>query len=372
MSEEVYDRILGCMVGSAVGDAFGAVVEFCRADRVEKLAGKQWVDQFLPYPDDFGTDPVGVWRAAPPRGTGTDDTRNNHIFAECVIRNGGEINSQLLAVEYVDRYRNREVYYPGYGELPERHLRYMYEPSCAHLGMMELPSGRPAWAVASQGIDSAEYSFPMLWGLISLAFAGLLYSGEPEKAYTKAFELSFLDLGYARDATAMMAAMISAAVGGGMSGKDVVKVGLEVNPFDFRRRIMVDELRKLLQLADQADSDPALVDAIAREVAHRHPFDPVDVLGQPAAAVYRCDGDPVRSVVMAANDRTLDGNGNLKRLRDVDCTAGVAGALAGALQGAGAFPADWVSDVLKANRDVYGIDIEGNARRFYEAAHGSR
>ena len=367
MCEKVYDRILGCMVGNALGDSFGAVVEFCFADRVEKLAGQQWVDQFLPFPDDFGTHPVGVWQAAPPRGTGTDDTRNNHIFAECVIRNGGKINSQLLAMEYVERYRDREAFYPNYGELAEQHMRHIYERSCAYLGMRELPSGMPAWVVASHG-----RSFPTLWGLISLAFAGLLYAGEPEKAYAKAFELSFLDLGYARDATAMMAAMISAALGGEVSGKEMVKLALEIDPFDFRRRIVVDELKKFLQLADEADSDQSLVDAIAREVTHRHPYDPIDVLGQPAAAVYHCDGDPVRSIVMAANDRDLNESGDLRQLRDVDCTGGVAGALAGALRGAKAFPEDWVAGVLKANREVYGIDIEGNARRFYEVVYGAK
>jgi ADP-ribosylglycohydrolase len=367
MSEKVYDRILGCMVGNAIGDSFGAVVEFCSADRVEKLAGQQWVDRFLPFPDDFGTHPVGVWQAAPPRGTGTDDTRNNHIFAECVIRNGGQINSQLLAIEYVKRYRDRATFYPNYGELAEEHMGHMYERSCAYLGMQELPSGRPAWVVASQGS-----SFPTLWGLISLAFAGLLYAGEPDRAYAKTFELSFLDLGYARDATAMMAAMISAALGGDVSGKQMVKLALETNPFDFRWRIMAGELSRFLQLADEADSDQALVDAIAEEVAHRHAFDPIDVLGQPSASVYYCDGDPVRSIVMACNDRDLDESGNLKQLRDVDCTGGVAGALVGALHGVGAFPEDWVADVLKANRDVYGIDIEGNARRFYKAVYGAK
>jgi len=367
MSEELYERILGCMVGNAIGDSFGAVVEFCFADRVEKLAGKPWVDELLPFPDDFGTHPVGVWRAAPPRGTGTDDTRNNHIFAECVIRNGGEINSHLLAMEYVDRYRDRAAFYPKYGELAEKHMGHMYEGSCAYLGMQELPSGRPAWVVCSQG-----NAFPTLWGLISLAFAGLLYVGDPERAYAKTFELSFLDLGYARDATAMMAAMISAALGGDVSGKQMVRLALETNPFDFRWRITAHELSKFLQLADEADSDQALVDAIAREVAHRHAFDPIDVLGQPAAAVYYCDGDPVRSIVMAANDRDLDENGNLKQLRDVDCTGGVAGALVRALHGVGAFPEDWLADVLKANKEVYGIDIEENARRFCEAVYGAK
>ncbi len=74
---------------------------------------------------------------------------------------------------------------------------------------------------------------------------------------------------------------------------------------------------------------------------------------------------------MAVNDRDVDDQGGLVRLRDVDCTGGVAGALVGARHGVGAFPADWVADVLKANKDIYGIDIEANARRFCEAVHGA-
>jgi ADP-ribosylglycohydrolase len=365
MPDDLYDRILGCMVGNAIGDSFGAVVEFGTAERVREVAGKEWVDEFLPFPDDFGTHPVGVWQAAPPRGTGTDDTRNNHMFAECVIRNHGEINSQLLAIEYLERYRDRAAFYPKHEKLAEAHLRHMYERSRAYLGMKELPSGRPPWVVASQGSG-----FPSLWGLISLAFAGLLYRGQPEKAYIKAFELSYLDIGYARDATAMMAAMVSAALGGDISGRQMVSTAVEIDPLEFRHRIMVAELKKFLRLADEADDDQALVDAIAGEVAHRHAFDPVDVLGQPAAAIYHCDGDPVRSIVMAANDRDLDDGGGLRQLRDVDCTAGVAGAIVGALHGAKAFPEDWVADVLKSNIEVYGIDIEANARRFCEVVHG--
>lgn len=365
MAEELYDRILGCMLGSAIGDSFGAVVEFADSDRVRRTAGSDWVDEFLPFPEDYGTHPAGVWEVGPPRGTGTDDTRFNHIFAECVVRNGGAINSQLLAIEYLERYRDRATFYPRHADLAERWLNRIYEKSCAYLGMKELSSGRPSWVVATQGD-----SFPILWGLISLAFAGLLYVGEPEKAYEKAYELAYCDLAYARDATAMMAAMVSAALEGKVSGREMVEIGLNTNPFEFTRRFAAREIRQLVELADGAKDDRALVDAIGAKVRHRHGFDPIDVLGQPAAAVYFCDGDPVRSIVMAANDRDVDEEGNLLQLRDVDCTAGVAGALVGALHGAGAFASDWVADTLEANKKIYGIDIEANAQRFHQAVYG--
>jgi ADP-ribosylglycohydrolase len=371
MSEQLYDRILGCMVGNVIGDAFGGVVEGASAERVRRLTGKDWVDEFLPYAEDHGAHPLGTWEAAPPRGTATDDGRYNQLFVECVIRNQGQISSQLLAMEYLQLYRDREALYGKYASLAEdQFANRMVELSRAHLGM-ELPSGRPAWAILSQG----NYQFPGLQGLISLALAGLLFAGEPEKAYRKAFELDFRDIGYARDATGMMAAMVSAALAGGVTAREMIQIGLDTDPFEFGkrkydRRLLEVEIRKLLELADKAKDDRSVIEAISRHVRWRHIFDPVDVLGTPVAALWHCGGDAVRTIVMAVNDRDLDEGGRFVRLRDVDCTGSVAGALAGALNGIEAFPRGWVADTIAANKQVYGLDLEGNARGFYQAVYG--
>ena len=361
---DLYSRIFGCMVGNAIGDALGAVVEFYSAERMQKTIGSLWLDGLLPYSPDFPTDPYGVWQPGPPRGTGTDDTRNNQIFAECVIRNHGYINSQLLAIEYIERYRDVDRLPVAHQALAERHYRWAYDWSCAYLGMREMPPGEPTLAILQAG-----NTFPMLCGLISLAFTGLLYCGQPELAYTKAMELAYNDIGYAKDATAMLAAMISAALGGADAAQ-MIQAGLDTDPHHFgENRMMGQWIRRLLKVAASAPDDAALVQALAREVSVRHPFDPVDVLGVPVAALSFTAGDPIRSIVIAANDRDLDAQGNMLRLRDNDCTAGVAGALVGALRGVDAFPADWVRDVLQANKDIYGIDIEGNAQRFCAAVY---
>ncbi len=372
MSKELYSRIFGCMVGNVIGDAFGGVVEGASAERVRRLTGSDWVSEFLPYAEDHGAHPLGVWEASPPRGTATDDGRYNQIFVDCVIRNRGHVNSQLLAMEYLQLYRDRETLYGKHASLAEdQFLNRMVGFSRAHLGM-PLLDGRPAWAVLSQG----NYQFPGLQGLISLALAGLLYRGEPEKAYLAAFELDFRDIGYARDATGMMAAMISAALSADVEAKDMIKIGLETDPFGYGKRkydqrIMASEVKGLIALADEAPDDRSLVEAVSRRVRHCHIFDPVDVLGTPVAALYYSDGDPIRTIVMAVNDRDLDDDGSFVRLRDVDCTGSVAGALVGALNGIEAFPEDWVSDTISANKQVYGIDLESNARRFCDAVYGS-
>ncbi len=359
------------MVGNVIGDAFGGVVEGASAKRVKQITGKEWVDEFLPYMKDHGDHPLGIWEPGPPRGTMTDDGRYNQIFVECVVRNRGRINSQLLAMEYLRLYRDREELYGKHADLAKGQFESRMVEWCeAYLGM-ELRSGRPAWAVLSQG----NYQAPGLQGLIGLALAGLLFVGEPEKAYVTAFELDFRGIGYARDATGMMAAMVSAALAGSISAREMVEIGLRTDPFEYgklkyARRLMEVELRRLLEVADQAKDDRSLVEAISPYVTHRYVFDPVDILGISVAALSHSDGDAVRTIIMAANDRDLDAGGKLVRLRDVDCTASVAGALAGALTGVQGFPDDWVADAIAANKQVYGIDLEANARRFCEVVHG--
>jgi len=103
-----------------------------------------------------------------------------------------------------------------------------------------------------------------------------------------------------------------------------------------------------------------------------HPYDPVDVLGVPLAALHYTDGDPIRTIVIAANDRDVDEQGEFSRLRDVDCTGSVAGAIVGALRGAEVFPRDWVEDTVAANKQVYGLDIEERAAQFDEAVYGKQ
>ncbi len=383
MDDKLYSRVLGCMIGNTLGDSWGAVVEGATAERVAKrTGGKDWFDEFLPYPEDFKSHPLGVWDPAPPRGTGTDDTRYNQILVECVIRNSGLINSQFLAIEYIERYRDRARFYPGHEKMAEQQYRWLYEAGCAHLGMAELPSGLVPYAIKGQGIG-----IPSLHTIISLGLAGLLYRGEPEKAYARAVELSFIEIGYGRTTTGMMAAMISAALAGGISGKEMVKIGLETDPFtggdegkfpnplwffNYGWRISVDRVKKLIAVADKAKSDRELVEGVSPEIVGLHIWDPIDVLGVPMAAVYFSDGDPIRSIVMAVNDRELDADGKLKRLRDVDCTGGIAGALVGALHGVEVFPKDWVAEIIAANKKVNHVDIEANARQLCDTLYAKR
>ena len=209
----------------------------------------------------------------------------------------------------------------------------------------------------------------MIDGLLRMPAAGLLHPGDPDAAYRHAFELTYDDIGYAKDATALLAAMVACGFIDGLSPRQAILKGLRTDPFGFgEKRTMIQWLNRFLEMSDQAESDRDLVMEVSRAVQQRHPCDPIDVLGMPVAAAYRANGDPQRSILMSVNDRDFDEKGEFKKFRDTDCTGSVCGALVGALTPGGidGFPADWVAPTISANREVYGFDLDKNARRMCE------
>lgn len=59
-------------------------------------------------------------------------------------------------------------------------------------------------------------------------------------------------------------------------------------------------------------------------------------------------------------------DGQPVRFEDMDCYAGIAGALAGAISGAESLPAGLSAQVVESNRIVHGINLEATIIRFLE------
>lgn len=386
MTEGYLDKVLGCIIGSAVGDSLGMATEFRTPEYIHGLLnGKEWIEDMMPL-KGIGAGPQGIWLADAPRGTGTDDTRYNHIFIQCVIKNKGYINPQLLAMEYVERYRNLKKYVPDYfteediEKIAVPFYRRLYLRGSAFLGIddPETYDGLPLWVARNLPTS------PSLSGLISLQSAGLLYADASEKAYKKAYELSLVtDVGFAHDATAALAATVSAALSERTDPLEILEIGMKTNPFRFNYRRISDGpppgrvaasttlpyLPMLLKMAEESKDDGELIVKLGRACECLQPFDAFDALCVPLTVIRYCKGDPVRSIILAANHKRVDEEGRLIRFRDTDCIAMVAGTIVGAIHGLSGFPKDWVRDTIEANKKVYDIDIEKDARDFYHAVY---
>jgi len=366
-SERTLDKFLGSVIGAAVGDAVGAPMEFWKAERYDRIFGGDWVEDMYDF-REMTTHPLGLWRPDPPKGTSTDDTRLNQVLIEAIVKHGLHLNAQFLAMEFIDRYLRRDEYYPGYGDLATRQFSYGYVRACALLGVeCPLRPGVPPYVIRSHASGGG---YPTAAGLYSMPAAGLLHPGDGEATYKHAFELDYGDIGFARDAFAILAAMIGLAFDESLSPREVIRKALQIDPYQLgggrRRRAMVVWVEHCLDQADAAQDDRDLVIRLSRDVAGEPAFGSRDLLGFAAAAAYYADGDPRRAILIAVNARDLDEDGNLVRFRDIDCTGSACGALVGAIAGLSAFPEDWVASCVAANREVYGFDIEANARALYD------
>jgi hypothetical protein len=216
-------------------------------------------------------------------------------------------------------------------------------------------------------------NFPILSGLIALTWVGLLYPGRPEDAYATAFRTAFYDIGYAREAVGLLAAAVSAGAGGLADGSaqmlydlvaaiDPLHLGSEWSP-----PYVIEHLALCRGLGSAKDSDQAIARGLSRAFAHYHAFDAFRTLAVAMLAVLAADGDPLRAILIAANHVGYDEQGRPTRYQDIDCYAALAGAIAGALYGADAFSDTLLRQVQDSNLEVYGIDLEVDIRRFFNA-----
>lgn len=366
-TEHVRSKVRGCVLGAALGDAIGGPFEFGPLERVPALTGGAWIDGLYPYLDTVA--PHNVWPppsgGRPPAGTGTDDIRLDWLYLELSIELGRAPTGRDLALCYIEVYNRPGIVFAGHTELTRKQFEH-WEGACrGYLGQTSAlyPELTPELLLAR----SLGLNFPILSGLYALTMAGLHYPGRPVDAYKAAFLAAFYDIGYAREATALLAASVAIAIAKEITPKALYEQIVTLDPLhlggEFSEPFVIGHLPHVYPLAF-GGSDRETAEALSLAFGPTHPMDPFRTLGIAILAVLAADGDPLRAMLIAANHVSVDEDGNPVRYEDIDCYASIAGALAGALSGAEAFPAELIAQVVESNRQVYGIDLEDTISRF--------
>jgi ADP-ribosylglycohydrolase len=201
-----------------------------------------------------------------------------------------------------------------------------------------------------------------------LTLAGLLFPGQPEQAYRAAFQADFYDIGYAREAAGLLAASISLAIAQEMEPKELLDRVIELDPLhlggEFGEPFVIGHLPALYPIVADARSDREAARALSAALRYYHPFDAFKALAIALLATVVAAGDPLRAILIAANHVGMDEDGRPTRYEDVDCYASIAGAIAGAMVGAEAFPADLLRQVIESNKAVHGFDLNRAVDRF--------
>ncbi len=359
---DIQDRVRGSVLAQALGDALGAPFEFAEVGSVERVTGSDWIVALCPFTGQKG--PHGPWISPAPIGIGTDDVRYNWLFMALAVELGRAPTDRQLARRLLDVHERPGDFFPGYEELARGQFAMWEGVSRGLLG--QVSSLYPGISPVVLATRSVGLNYATMAGLLALPSVGLLFPGDPEGAYRAAYAAAFFDVAYAREATALLAAAQGLALGG-MAPNALVEEVLQLDPLSlggyFGRPYIVENLPLLLEKA-RGRQGRELADFLSRELRHFSVFDPYRALAIVFAALLAHVDEPLLAMQVAVNHFDLMDDGRWNRYADIDCYAGIAGTLLGAVYGAAAFPEDMLERVIESNHEVYGFDLEESIDRF--------
>jgi hypothetical protein len=365
---ELYDKVLGMLVGSAIGDAMGAPTEMWSRDAIQLEYGfVQDLDSMVRE-----VSPEGIWKANLPAGGTTDDTRWKNLTVDYLLSQKSEsLDSKAFASHLLNTYRGSldKLKNTG-GQDVEPFENALQEANWlsewAKVASPYLEDNLGGYADSLSKFYGGEM---VCAGLLFAPTLGAFFPGNPSKAYREAYKLSIFDQGYARDLTALAAAMTAAGMAPKAS-QDSLLATLRLDPEGyFQSRLVGRTSHKLLKdaltivrEANKLDSlpsrlalgNPALVYAYG-ELDRRQqdmPFHAGEIYQQALTAMLFTDFDFMGTLTFLTNYG-----------RDNDTTASLAGGILGAWYGYEKLPVADREKVIRVTRDELGIDLEKQAQR---------
>ncbi|PHI19651.1 ADP-ribosylglycohydrolase [Lewinellaceae bacterium SD302] len=381
----LYDKVFGMLVGSAIGDALGAPTEMWLRGQIEEEYG--FVDSF----DIVLREPSaeGPWGRNLPAGAGTDDTRWKELAIDYLLTQPNHVLSTNDFAEFVneqyaiqlDDLKNTEGLEPEPYTAAIRRFEWLQEWA------------RVTRAYESGDIDLYRDALNRFYGG-EMACAGLLYAsaigayfpGKPEEAYTAMHDLAIFDLGYARDISALGAALTALAFRDSLTNDSIRHHMITIDPegyFDARllSRLAYQQFQRaerIVRLTDQIDTT-LVARLAAQELPPDFRGDTIEYVRLQEA--YRLLDENAQDIPFHAGEiflvsltgmlyHRLDFSGAIEFIvnygRDNDTSAALVGAILGAYHGAAALPAEQRELVVEVNREVLNIDLEELARELTE------
>ncbi|WP_114751014.1 ADP-ribosylglycohydrolase family protein [Pleomorphovibrio marinus] len=367
---ELYDKVLGMMVGSAIGDAMGTPTEMWTREEIWMEYG--WVSKLDSMVREKS--PEGIWEANLPAGGTTDDTRWKVLIMEYLSQqNGNTLNESKWVRKIYEQYQNDLSRFKQLNpEQPEdfeaQQLRVLWLQEWAKVSKPFLDNDLQKYAGALNKFYGGEM---VCGGLLYGPAIGLFFPQDPEKAYKEAFKLSIFDIGYAKDLSALSAAMVSVAMQRDLDPQHMLEVIRSTDPegyFDSRLvgRVAYRILRQALSISQQAKQeknedvpfgkeDPSVKKAfeLLDEQQQDMPFHAGEIFLQVLTAMLFTDFDFEQSMQFLVNYG-----------RDNDTTASLAGAILGTYYGFERLPDHLKYKCLDTNKEMLGIDMEALSKHF--------
>jgi len=304
-TSRLYDKVYGCLVGGLVGDALGGPAEGLHYRAIQERYGE--IVEMLEY-------------RGRPAGSATDDSMLKHMLCKAIVRKRGRVTPDDWAEVW------REDMDPRHFMTPVANTYY----KIAYAGVPPREAGRGNMTSNS----SAMCISPI----------GILDAGDPARAAADAYDVTqLIHSGFPQDGASAAAAAVAEAFRPEATAESIAGAAI--------RHIPAGEMRHALET----------ILALAREAGDYHAFRERYYEGHLLPWPRRPDDPPERStavdpresvsvalaiLALARGDthRTIVGCANFGR--DADTIATIAGAVVGALNGAGSIPERWLRPVL--------------------------
>ena len=344
-----YDKVLGALLGCAVGDSMGAPTETRPTYLIKKEIGGG------DYVRDFVTPPMDTFAAGMPRGTVTDDFSLSYLIIKNCLKAGGvthDANVEALR-QWITDYPQYSL--PFSGPTTRDSLTDL-------LGLTQFgPSYHGQDHCCTNNSKATNGAAMKAW------VAGLFNPGNPDKAVDDAITIGFpthQNVVALAGATAVAAA-VAAAFGEGCTLSGMLDAGL------YGARVGYERAWNMCsQKSAGANMEARIMEAVSIGLKYAHDFDKLleemaDVIGcglnaneaVPAAFGFAvaAQGRPMDAIYMAVNA------GN-----DTDTVASITGAMCGALKGTAGISKEHLTLLTQVNH----LDIEGLAKEFYGTYYG--
>mgnify|MGYP001204521516 FL=1 len=332
----LFDKILGCVYGGAIGDAMGAPAEWHYPNEIAKRYG---------YITDF----VENWDGPSDIGKGdgryTDDSHMVQLLCRVYIEHGGHLDSYEFAKRIIPLITDSSRWIPELGKKTALLERLFYPEKWLFM-RLHLANAEPRQGGIGNMVNcgAAMYSAPV----------GIINACDPQKAYEEAIDIfSAHQHSYGLEAAGVMAACTAEAFNPEASIESIIDVAI-----DFAKDGTKNAIQAVIECAkkytDWKESIIPLRDCI-------RPFDGCAEMGKDRgngtnnwrpSREHSIEELPIALgflIIASGNfEKSIFGASNYGR--DNDSIAGMVGAISGAFNGAKEIRKDWMGKINKANR----------------------
>ena len=357
-TSRLYDKVMGCLYGGAVGDALGAPAEWYLPDQIQERYG---------YITDF----VENWEGPSDIGKGdgryTDDSHMVQMLSRCYVEEGGHLDAFSFARRIVPLIAEEDRWLPERGREMKLVERLFYPEKWLFM-RLALANAEPRQGGIGNMVNcgAAMYAAPV----------GIINAGDPRNAYREAVDMfSAHQQSYGLEAAAVMAACAAEAFSPNATVDSIIAAALSLAKEGTQQAIAavvsaareysdwkaaIAPLREAIKPYDGAAEMPTMR---GQGGNHWRPSREHSIEELPIALGFLvvADGDYEGSIFGGANYG-----------RDNDSIAGMAGAIAGALHGARAIRPNWIEQIDQANRidlKPLALDLTVLTHRLQQSQH---